>query len=238
MTPSPRPTPRPERPWIMQQRWERVLFLHWRVDAADLRARLPAGLDIQERDGSAWVSLLPMHIADMRLRWMVPVVHLTHFAEINLRTYVSHRGRPGVWFLRILAANRVGSWIGRNVFDTPYEDAAVRCEWDGDGVQAVGERGDSRLRVDYRPAGPPSAPPAGSLDEFLAERYALFARRRRGGLALGAVQHAPWQLQEVEYDLHDNTVLAAAGLPLPARPDRAFYAAATESHVWPLERIQ
>ena len=41
-----RPWPMPEGPWIMTQTWNDLLFAHWPVDARDLRARVPAGLEL------------------------------------------------------------------------------------------------------------------------------------------------------------------------------------------------
>ena len=41
------------------QEWRDLLFLHWRVPANDLRALVHPRLAIDERDGSAWVSMTP-----------------------------------------------------------------------------------------------------------------------------------------------------------------------------------
>lgn len=232
-----RPFPLPDRSWLMAQRWERPLFLHWRIERAALRPHVPAGLDIQERDGSAWVSIVPLHMAHMHLRWLPPVVHLSHFGEINVRTYVAHHGRPGVFFLRILAANRICSLIGRWVFDSPYEDAPVSCNETGGEVVAQGGAGNRRLRAAYRPTGDRWTPAAGSLDLFLAERYAMYVVRRRGGLAMGEVAHSPWELRAAEVDLAENSLLRGIGLPLDGPPDRVFCAESTESHVWSLRRV-
>jgi hypothetical protein len=43
-----RPWPLPSRPWIMFQRWENLLFAHWRVDASELRPLVPEPLILDE----------------------------------------------------------------------------------------------------------------------------------------------------------------------------------------------
>jgi uncharacterized protein YqjF (DUF2071 family) len=45
------PTRRPAGAAVMRQRWSRLLFLHWPVAARELRALVPAGLDI---DTPSW----------------------------------------------------------------------------------------------------------------------------------------------------------------------------------------
>ena len=49
-----RPWPMPERPWLLGQTWEGLLFAHWRVPAAELRTHIPTRLELEEWDGSAW----------------------------------------------------------------------------------------------------------------------------------------------------------------------------------------
>ena len=44
---------------IMRQRWERLTFLHWSFDPAQVQQLLPAGLQVETFDGAAWVGLVP-----------------------------------------------------------------------------------------------------------------------------------------------------------------------------------
>src|SRR5471032_247219 len=69
--------------------WERVLFIHYEVDAAVLQRELPFELDL--RDGKAHVSLVAFTMRDMRPRvggkiaaWLFKPV-ATH-AFLNVRT--------------------------------------------------------------------------------------------------------------------------------------------------------
>lgn len=50
-----------------RQRWEDVAFLHWRCDPRAVRALLPAGLDVDVVDGSAWLGVTPFRMRDARL---------------------------------------------------------------------------------------------------------------------------------------------------------------------------
>ncbi len=47
---------------VMRQRWERLTFLHWPFEAADVQRLLPDGLDAETHDGAAWVGLVPFYM--------------------------------------------------------------------------------------------------------------------------------------------------------------------------------
>src|SRR3954469_1338540 len=94
-----RPWPLPGQPWFMGQSWVDLLFAHWRVDLAALKAVVPDRLPIDTFDGDAWVGVTPFVVRGLRLRGSPPPPVLSQFPEINVRTYVSVGGRPGIYFL-------------------------------------------------------------------------------------------------------------------------------------------
>jgi len=61
----------------------------------------------------------------VRFAWCPPVVGTSSFAEVNVRTYVTHRGRPGIFFLSLDVHNPVALEIGRRAFGLPYLPARV-----------------------------------------------------------------------------------------------------------------
>src|ERR1700723_1152857 len=72
---------------VMRQRWERLTFLHWPFDPAQVQRLLPAGLTAETFDGAAWVGLVPfyMHVATGSGR---QAPWASRFCETNVRTYV------------------------------------------------------------------------------------------------------------------------------------------------------
>ena len=76
-----RPWPLPTGSWIMGQTWDDLLFAHWRVDAAALGELVPAGLELQEHDGSAWLGVTPFVVNNFRLRGMLPLPVVSSFAR-------------------------------------------------------------------------------------------------------------------------------------------------------------
>src|SRR5258706_15626753 len=94
------------KPWVMRMRWLDLLFAHWPVDPDVLAARLPAGLELDLRDGQAWLGIVPFTMADVAPRGVPPFGRFSRFPEINVRTYVRHGGLPGFYFLSLGAASR------------------------------------------------------------------------------------------------------------------------------------
>ena len=62
---------------IGYQEWRDLLFIHWRIAAADLRPHVHPRLTIDERDGSAWVSMAPFTLRRGRLRGLPPLPDFT-----------------------------------------------------------------------------------------------------------------------------------------------------------------
>ena len=90
----------------MGQTWDDLLFAHWRVPAQVLRAHLPAELEIEEHDGSAWLGVVPFTLTNLRARGLLPLPRISSFLELNVRTCVrAADGKPGVWFFSLDAAS-------------------------------------------------------------------------------------------------------------------------------------
>src|SRR5687768_15243199 len=96
-----RPWPIPTAPWTWRQSWLDLLFAHWPVPASVLRPLIPAALELQELDGSAWIGLVPFRMAGVMRRPLPDVPGISAFPELNVRTYVELDGKPGVWFLSL-----------------------------------------------------------------------------------------------------------------------------------------
>ena len=60
-----RPWPMPSSAWVMTQTWHDLLFAHWPVDGTALRARIPAGFDLDEFAGQAWVGVVPFQMTNV-----------------------------------------------------------------------------------------------------------------------------------------------------------------------------
>jgi uncharacterized protein len=232
-----RPWPLPKRGWTLGQTWEDLLFAHWRVPVAELRAHVPDGLEIDTFDGSAWLAVAPFRITGLRARGMLPLPRFSEFLELNVRTLV--RGvdeRPGVWFLSLDASSRLAVEVARRAYKLPYFQARMsamrRDGWIDYECARVGEPG-RVFSGSYRPAGEVFHAEPGSLEWFLIERYCLYTTDERGGLRRAEIHHDAWPLQaaEAEIELASISPLELDDPPL------CHFSHRQDVLVWPLESL-
>lgn len=206
----------------MHMRWNALAFLHWPVPAAPLAARIPPGLALDTFDGQAYLGVVPFEMDETRFRFAPPLPTATRFPELNVRTYVTAGGRPGVWFFSLDAASKLAVRGARATFHLPYLDARMAWRREGDVVHfssARTHRGvpPARFEGRYRPTGPQAPAVPGTLEHFLTERYCLYAAGPRG-LVRGEIHHAPWPLRPGEVTLDSHNMGGLAGVELAGPP--------------------
>jgi uncharacterized protein YqjF (DUF2071 family) len=225
-------------PWVAAQRWEQVLFVNWRVPESLIRPLVPSGLELDRYGDETWLSLLPLRMAHVHLHGMPPLPELTDFPELNLRTYVRKDGVPGVWFFSLDAPGRLACWLGRHLFHLPYDRARMDMGTEDGFTRFISRRegAEASFGARYRGTGPPLPVGEGTLEEFLCERYAMYALNHEGHLLRGDIHHDPWLLRRPECAFDGADVISGFGLPRLGPPDLICYSDATENVVWPLVR--
>ena len=233
--------PLPAGPWVMAQIWHDLLFAHWPVDTAVLHPLLPPQLQIDTFAGHAWVAVVPFRMTGVRLRGMPAMPGLFAFPELNVRTYVTYDGKPGVWFFSLDAGNSLAVAVARAWFHLPYFRARMSCSERNGGIEYASHRTHSGaasagLRGHYRPVGPIFLPQPDTLEHFLTERYCLYARDGSGQLIRGEIHHPPWPLQRAEAEFERNTMTEALDISLTAQP-LLHFARRQEVLVWPPQPV-
>ncbi len=211
-----RPFPMPPGRWRWRQTWHNLLFIHWPVPVSVLRPHIPAAVSIDERDGSAWIGLVPFTMSGVTIKGMPSLPWLSAFPEMNLRTYVTFGGKPGVWFLRMDCTRLPAVLAARWALGLPYVWSRMRVREDHMPVEYDSESGAARFRGVYEPCADVREPAPGSIEAFLTERYCLYTVRARKLLRI-AIHHWPWPLQMAAASIASNTIPAALRLPAPAR---------------------
>jgi uncharacterized protein len=204
---------RPRGRRVMRQVWRYLGFLHWPIAAEVIARLLPPELEVDTFDGVAYVGIVPFTIPLTRTGFGVPMAPAFH--EINARTYVHRGGRdPGVWFFSLDATSRLAVAGARLAYGLPYFAADITLAEAGGAVDYRSRRHGTTaaFHARYRPAGEVDTAAPGTLEFFLAERYLLYARRRHG-LRVARVHHAPYPLQPATAAEIAQTLTDAGGLP-------------------------
>jgi uncharacterized protein YqjF (DUF2071 family) len=218
-------------------RWVDLLFAHWPITPEALRALIPADLEIDTYDGRAWLGIVPFRMEDVGPRGLPAPPVLGAFPELNVRTYVTHRGRPGVWFLSLDAASRLAVEGARRWFHLPYVLADMKVAEDEGVIAYASVRRDDRLPpaslvARYRATGPIEPAVVGSIEAWFTERWRLFAQAPDGRIDRTEIRHAPWPLQPAAADIDGTAMAAAHGLALPSDPPHLRFARRVDVVAW------
>jgi uncharacterized protein YqjF (DUF2071 family) len=237
-----RPWPLPRSPWLMTQSWHNLLFAHWPVDQALLRSRLPPGLPLDTYDGQAWVGVVPFYMTNVAPRLVPALPLVSEFAELNVRTYVTIGGRPGVYFFSLDAASAIAVAAARALLHLPYFTARMDVRSDNGHVTYASRRTDSQdapaeFVAEYEPAGPSFEATPGTLDYFLTERYCLYNVDDRFRAYRLEIHHLPWTLRRAEARISRNTMAEAAGLRLPSMAPLLHFSTRQDTVAWGPETL-
>jgi|SRR6185312_1288370 len=217
--------------------WLRPVFIHYEVPAAELQRDLPFELDL--REGKAYVSLVAFTMRGMRpfhggrlAAWLCRPIAGNEY--LNVRTYVRHRGEPGIYFLTEWMNNPFSVRLGPLTFGLPYRFGALNYRhWCEEGVLAGEAREKTSLfryeatpvksgtsNTEHQTSNNERVPrrgrenggdfipcPAGSLDAFLLERYTAFTAHN-GKRRFFRIWHPSWMQQAIRISVTDRSLLA------------------------------
>ena len=242
---SQRPRPLPSGRWAMTQRWNDLLFAHWRVPASAIGQHLPEGLQPDTFQGSAWVGVVPLWMDRFNFRGLFPLPGARSFPELHFRTYVhdQHTGTPGIYNFSLDIGSLLATTAVRFIFQMP-------CNWSEMRLSQRSEREFafySRRRLSsqpvifnarYRGLGPTrrmAEMRSGSLEYFLTERYCLFARNHAGQAVRANIHLVSSPLEDAEAEIERNDLPEAIGIKISDQEPVLHYSRRLAVYIWPAE---
>jgi uncharacterized protein len=229
---------RPQGLPLMHQSWGKLLFMHWRCDAERLRHLLPAQLEIDTFDGSAWIAVVPFTMWGTRASYLPPVPGLSAMHELNVRTYVHFKHEPGVWFFS-LDCNSAAVVLGtRTFYHLPYYNAEIELTQNSEAIDYQLRRTDeppAEFKAAWRIGASLPTATVGSLEFFLTERYCLYSEHK-GRIYRARIHHPSWPLQQAHVSSYDSTMIESLGLATPMTDPLLHYAEEIQVSIWPLKR--
>jgi uncharacterized protein YqjF (DUF2071 family) len=188
-----RPYPLPTGVWRYYQEWNDALFLHWQVPFEVLRQHVPATLRLDSFEGNCYISLVAFTMQNIRPIGLPAVKFISDFHEINMRTYVEHNGKKGVYFLNIEAEKHLSVFIAKNISGLPYRRSVMRrsaekysCVHPSDDFNFEAKFSIGEIIQDKT-----------ALDKWLTERYCLYLDQDENVFRYD-IHHKEWELQQVE----------------------------------------
>lgn len=226
----------------MLQNWLDLTFLHWAVEPTVIQEKISAELQVDTFEGKAYLSMVPFTMTGIRHLKLPPIPGFSAFHEWNLRSYVVGPDGPGVWFIRLDAANLAAVRTARTFFKLPYwhstmsltrgeADRSYRCTPKSGIADDEPWVINTRLEPEVRLAEP------GSLEFWLVERYLLYSYAK-GRLYSGQVHHSPYRIQTAQVATYPLGLLAAEGFsnlgdPIPEMQ----FSEGVSVELFPLKRV-
>lgn len=249
---------------LMNQKWGKLLFMHWPIDENILRPLIPSQLSIDKFDSQAWIGVVPFTMWGIRASFLPPIPGASAFHELNVRTYVHYRGVPGVWFFSLDAAKSSAVWAARTFYHLPYFNATMSLKQEGNTINYSSIRKDKKtyaqffaseskgfsvdlnserfqnlpraaLDVSWTVAEPLPLSKPGSIEFFLTERYCLYAYCR-DRLYQSRIFHEPWKLHGASSDSCHSTMVESLGIAQPSASSLLHYAESIAVEIWPLKK--
>ena len=222
----------------MKQTWHDLLFAHWPLPKDEIRPLVPDQLSLDTFDGKGWVGVVPFWMSGIHARGLPPLPGLSRFPELNVRTYVTCSGKPGVYFFSLDAANLPAVWAARTFYHLPYFHARMSSLEQEGRIHYSSERycGTATFRGTYRPTSDARLRAKGSIEHWLTERYCLYTVHHNQ-VYRGEIHHEPWPLQDAEADISENTVAPASNISLPNTRPLLHFARRLDVLIWPLRQL-
>jgi uncharacterized protein len=236
-----RPWPLPDGDWFLAQTWESLLFAHWRVPVAAVEAAIPPAIDVDLFDGEAWLGITPFRLSGLRVRGLPPVPFVSAFPELNVRTYVTVGGKPGIFFLSLDTPSSLAVVGARRAYKLPYFHARTSMRRAGSAIEFESVRTQEpthprAFRVRYRAVAPAFEPRPGSLEYFLTERYRLYTVAG-GHLYLAEIHHARWRISPASALIEENTMVPTP-ITFPRDDPLLHVAEPQDTLIWPLRQAE
>lgn len=225
---------------LVTVQWERVLFIHFRVEPRVVAAHLPGPFELELHDDRAVVSLVALTMRRFRPRPGAPLWGrlfrvLREQRFFNVRTYVRCGEEAGTFFFWSWLSRPLGLPLPRRPFGLTcaFGSSRYRHTPGADGLRGHVRTGKGRIayiaRHPLQPTWDRCEP--GSLGEHALERYTGFFWHRGRGRVFRA-WHPPWIQTPVEIEILEDTLVADTFPWLKdARPAGAHFAPGFEE-VW------
>ena len=232
-----RPWALPNLPWTMKQIWSDLLFAHYPIKFEVLRKLVPEALPLDSYNGMCWIGVVPFRMSGIRLRGLPSIPGTNQFPELNIRTYVTLDGKPGVYFFSLDAANWLAVKGAKILYHLPYWYAEMAINTSHTNIEFKSKRiqdSEIELTCSYRPISEPFQAAKDSFEEWMVERYCFYTLNASGVPLRCDILHEPWTLQKAEAEFKHNSILSKQGIAVDSDLPILHFAKKLEVRAWPL----
>ena len=216
----------PKRSWKFYQEWNKAIFLHWEVEPTLLEPFLPKPIKLDLINGKAWVSLVAFNMNNVGVRMLPKIPHISDFHEINIRIYVTYKGKPSVYFLSMEGSKKSSCKVLKTLSNFPYEYSKIkRTDFS---YESHNTKANNTFELIYRLK--LESFKNDETDKWLTERYAAF-QDYKDKIIEYDMHHLEWPLQPL---LIKNLIIDYPKFNhfINETPDRIHYSEGVKVLTW------
>lgn len=229
--------------------WRWLALLNYAVDPKLLAARVPSGTELDEFEGTTYISLVGFRFLSTKV-YGLPIPFHRNFEEVNLRFYVRRRQggsvKRGVVFIQELVPRRAIAAVARWVYHENYRCLPmahqIQPSADSLSVQYTWRFEERKNSLSVIATGSPRSMADGSEEQFIAEHYWGYCRQPDGSTLEYHVDHPPWRVWDVAQAQFSGDAGALYGAEFEAvlnkPPDSAFLAEGSPVKVYQGRRLE
>lgn len=221
-----RPWELPKENWKYYQEWNNAIFLHWKAELSELKKFVPKELEIDLFENSPWVSLVAFTMEKIRPKNLPSFPPISDFDEINVRTYVKFKNKPGVYFLSIEGGKLASCKIAKGISELPYRFSEIKRE--NGSYKSTNKEFNDKLDIMFKTGKTISE--KSKLDKWLTERYALF-QNADNSINEFDIHHLEWPTKELELSRLELDYPRFKNL-MNGKPNRTHYSNGVQVIAW------
>ncbi|MGE7092940.1 YqjF family protein [Lysinibacillus sp. NPDC048646] len=224
-----------KKPWLVTQKWQDVVFLHWPIPPHDLQQHIPKELNLDVFEKKAWLGIVIFQVKGHRLRFMPPIPRMSSFLQINVRTYVTYREKKGIYFFSSDVSRAVIAQIASIGHFFPYRHAEITLGRMGNIRSFLHNYRNTRnMEESFQVTFEPMAAEIEShaFERWLVERYHSWIKRKKNLFRID-ISHMPWRLQRVNAFVETNTMAPFIKSAIQDNQPIAYYAKSRTARIFP-----
>lgn len=227
-------------PWVGQQEWHDILFMHWPVPYEILKPYVPAPFKLETYNGQAWVTVILFQAKNSRLRGMPTSMSYPPFLQMNTRTYIQFDGEPGIYFFSVDVNRLLTVAVAKRILKLPYKLAEMEMAKNNDHILFKSKRiksshSSTGIVANYQPSAERIANQQGTLPYWLTERY-CFWMIKGSKIIKGPLSHSPWELYDVTFDLNMTAIIPFIPAKYSQVNPSVHYAKSIHAYLHPFEQ--
>jgi uncharacterized protein YqjF (DUF2071 family) len=194
------PTPPNSNRVFLTAKWRSLAMLNYEVDSNLLCKYVPAGVELDQWNGSTFMSLVGFSFLNTKVLGL-PIPFHRNFEEVNLRFYVRRNTgseiRRGVVFIKEIVPRWAIAFVARSVYGERYVSMpmshAVSSDRQGNfSAEYAWHLEGSAYKMCVHTEGTATQPTPNSVEQFITEHYWGYSKNPNGRTTEYQVAHPPW----------------------------------------------